>query len=217
MSSTARIVICDDHPVLLMGLRNLIESVRDLEIVGTATNGLMALRVIRETNPDIAVVDISMPDLNGIALTRRLAKEVPSVKVVILTFHEERAFLKQGLDAGARGYLLKRCASENLVHAIRAVLTGGLYVDPVLVDQVFSKHGGRRQKALKQMDALTERENDVLKLTALGFTSKEAARQLAIGVKSVETYKARGMEKLALRTRAELVRYAATQGWLSDI
>ena len=138
---------------------------------------------------------------------------------MVLTLHEDRAFLKQALDAGVRGYLLKRSAAENLIQAVRAVLTGGLYVDPAIVDRVFMKsfkHKGRHdEKSL--MPELTERETEVLKLTALGFTNKETARRLDVGVKSVETYKARGFEKLGLGTRAELVRYAAAEGWLTDI
>ena len=219
MSQRARITLCDDHPIVLAGLRNLIESEADFELVGTASNGIAALKLICETQPDIAVIDISMPDLNGIMLARRLADEVPSVKVMVLTLHEDRAFLKQALDAGVRGYLLKRSAAENFVQAARAILTGGLYVDPAIVDRVFenSSRRGRRPTGELSMPELTGREIDVLKLTALGHTNKETARRIDVGVKSVETFKARGMEKLGLKTRAELVRYAAAQGWLADV
>jgi len=215
----SRIVLCDDHPIVLAGLRNLLASEADFEVVGTASNGLAALKVISETRPDLAIVDISMPELNGIALARRISSEAPSVKVIVLTLHEDRAFLKQALDTGVRGYLLKRSAAENLIQAVRAVLTGGLYVDPAVVDRVFVSGSPRNRRPSGQLSIpeLTDRETDVLKLTALGHTTKETARRIDIGVKSVETYKARGMEKLGLKTRAELVRYAATQGWLSDI
>ena len=215
----ARIVLCDDHPIVLAGLRNLLASEADFEIVGTASNGIAALQLIYETRPDLAVVDISMPELNGIALARRISSEAPSIKVMMLTLHEDRAFLKQALDAGVRGYLLKRSAAENLIQAVRAVLTGGLYVDPAIVDLVFVSGSprSRRPSGPLSIPELTDRETDVLKLTALGHTTKETARRIDIGVKSVETYKARGMEKLGLKTRAELVRYAAAQGWLADI
>jgi DNA-binding NarL/FixJ family response regulator len=214
-----RIVLCDDHPIFLAGLRNLIASEDDFDLVGVASNGAAALKLICESRPDIAVLDISMPELNGIALARRLSDDAPSVKVMFLTLHEDRAFLRQALDAGARGYLLKRSASENLVQAARAVLIGGLYVDPAIVDLVFvnrSQHG-RRLSGQLSMPELTDREIDVLRLTALGHTNKETARRIDVGVKSVETFKARGMEKLGLKTRAELVRYAAAQGWLADL
>jgi DNA-binding NarL/FixJ family response regulator len=219
MTATSRIALCDDHPIVLNGLQNLIASEPDFEIVGTATNGLAALKLIAEKLPDIALIDISMPELNGIALARRLRQEAPSVRVVVLTVYEDRAFLKQALDAGVRGYLLKRSAAESLIQAARAVLTGGIYVDPAMADRLpvnsTPRQGRNGDKPL--MPALTERESEVLKLTALGFTNKETARRLDIGVKSVETYKARGLEKLGLSTRAELVRYASAEGWLANI
>ena len=219
MTATSRIALCDDHPIVLNGLQNLIESEPDFEIVGTATDGLAALKLIAEKLPDIALIDISMPELNGIALARRLQQEAPSVRVVVLTVYEDRAFLKQALDAGVRGYLLKRSAAESLIQAARAVLTGGIYVDPAIADRLFVNSAPRqgRNGDKRTMPALTERESEVLKLTALGFTNKETARRLDIGVKSVETYKARGLEKLGLNTRAELVRYASAEGWLANI
>lgn len=217
MTETARIVLADDHPIVLDGLRALIKTQDDLELIGEATNGLAALRIIKERKPDLAVVDISMPELNGISLGRRLAEELPAVRLLVLTLHEDRAYLKQALDAGIRGYVLKRTAAENLVAAIRAVLAGGLYVDPAIAGRVSPQNGrhGGRAGADSGLE-LTEREAEVLKLVALGFTNKEIARRLDVGVKSVETYRARGSEKLDIKTRAELVRYAAAQGWLAD-
>lgn len=189
----------------------------DINLVGEATNGATALAVIRETRPDVAIIDISMPTLNGIVLTRRIASEIPSVGVLVLTLHEDRAFVRQAFEAGARGYVLKRSAAECLVQAIHAVVVGGLYVDPAIASRMFDVTPKRvgPKNGVAGLD-LTPREGDVLKLTALGFTNKEIARQLDIGIKSVETYKARGTEKLGLKTRAELVRYAAGQGWLAD-
>ena len=219
MNGKSRIALCDDHPIVLAGLQNLIASDPDFEMVGTATSGLSALKLIVDKLPDIALIDISMPELNGIALARKLAEDAPSVRVMVLTVYEDRAFLRQALDAGVRGYLLKRSAAENLIQAARAVLTGGIYVDPAIVDRVFVNNAPRqgRNGDKPMMPALTERESEVLKLTALGFTNKETARRLDIGVKSVETYKARGLEKLGLSTRAELVRYASAEGWLANI
>jgi DNA-binding NarL/FixJ family response regulator len=219
VTEKARIVLADDHPIVLDGLRALIVAQDDLELVGEATNGLAALRIIKEQKPDLAVIDISMPELNGIALGRRLADELPAVKLLVLTLHEDRAYLKQALDAGIRGYVLKRTAAENLAAAIRAVLSGGVYVDPAIAGRMFqpnAKNGGRAGPESGSL-ALTEREAEVLKLVALGFTNKEIARRLDVGVKSIETYRARGSEKLDIKTRAELVRYAAAQGWLADV
>jgi DNA-binding NarL/FixJ family response regulator len=211
-----RIVLADDHPIVLDGLRNLIRAEPDFELVGEAASGLSALKVIRERRPDVAVLDISMPELNGIVLSRRLAGEMPGLRLLVLTLHEDRAYLNQALEAGVRGYVLKRSAVENLVQAIRAVLVGGLYIDPAIVGRVFeSKQVNKRLAARKgAAPALTDREADVLKMAALGFTNKEIASRLDVGVKSIETYKARGLEKLGLKTRAELVRYASGQGWL---
>jgi len=211
-----RIVLADDHPIVLDGLRNLIRAEPDFELVGEAASGLNALKIIREQRPDVAVLDISMPELNGIVLSRRLNGEIPALRLLILTLHEDRAYLNQALEAGVRGYVLKRSAVENLVQAIRAVLVGGLYIDPAIVGRVFeSKQINKRLAARKGVaPALTDREADVLKMAALGFTNKEIASRLDVGVKSIETYKARGLEKLGLKTRAELVRYASGQGWL---
>jgi DNA-binding NarL/FixJ family response regulator len=211
-----RIVLADDHPIVLDGLRNLIRAETDFELVGEAAGGLAALKVIREKRPDVAVLDISMPELNGIVLSRRLAGEMPGLRILVLTLHEDRAYLNQALEAGVRGYVLKRSAVENLVHAIRAVLVGGTYVDPAIVGRIVN---GKRTNAKPAANkgaapALTDREAAVLKMAALGFTNKEIASRIDVGVKSVETYKARGLEKLGLRTRAELVRYASAQGWL---
>lgn len=219
MSAAIRIILADDHPIVLSGLRNLITAQSDFELVGDASSGMAALRLVREARPDVAVVDISMPELNGILLARRLSDEMPGVRVMVLTLHEDRAYLKQALDAGVRGYVLKRSAAENLIHAIRAVMVGGLYVDPAIANRVFDAvpQRGARQPGNINIPDLTERETEVLNLVALGFTSKEIARRLDVGVKSVETYKARGTEKLGLKSRAELVRYAAAQGWLADL
>jgi DNA-binding NarL/FixJ family response regulator len=211
-----RIVLADDHPIVLDGLRNLIRAEPDLQLVGEAASGLGALKIIREQRPDVAVLDISMPELNGILLSRRLNGEMPGLRLLVLTLHEDRAYLNQALEAGVRGYVLKRSAVENLVQAIRAVMVGGLYIDPAIVGRVFeSKQVNKRLAARKGVaPALTDREADVLKMAALGFTNKEIASRLDVGVKSIETYKARGLEKLGLKTRAELVRYASGQGWL---
>jgi DNA-binding NarL/FixJ family response regulator len=216
MTEKIRIVLADDHPIVLDGLRNLIRAEPDFALVGEAASGLSALKIVREQRPDVAVLDISMPELNGIVLSRRLAGEMPALRLLVLTLHEDRAYLNQALEAGVRGYVLKRSAVENLVQAIRAVVVGGLYIDPAIVGRVFEKKQvNKRLSARKGVaPALTDREADVLKMASLGFTNKEIASRLDVGVKSIETYKARGLEKLGLKTRAELVRYASGQGWL---
>ncbi len=219
MTGKTRVTLADDHPIMLAGLRNLIEAEANLELVGEAASGLAALKLIREKLPDVAVVDISMPELNGIVLARRLAEECPAVRILVLTLHEDRAYVKQALEAGVRGYVLKRSAAENLVQAIRAVLVGGLYVDPTIATRMFERKPARAgySPATANMPDLTDREAEVLKFSALGFTNKEIASRLDVSAKTVETHKARATEKLNLKTRSELVRYAAAQGWLADI
>jgi DNA-binding NarL/FixJ family response regulator len=216
MTDKIAIVLADDHPIVLDGLRNLIRAERDFALVGEAGNGAAALRIIRDRRPDVAVLDISMPDLNGIALSRRLGAELPDVRLLMLTLHEDRAYLNQALEAGVRGYVLKRSAVENLVQAIRTVAAGQRYVDPALAARAGdgTRVNGQSAGSEKTAPPLTEREREVLKMAARGFTNKEIAGRLGVGVKSVETYKARGLEKLGLRTRAELVRYGSAQGWL---
>ena len=217
MSGKTRIILADDHPIVLNGLRNLVQGENDLDLIGEASSGITALNLIRETRPDVAVIDISMPELNGIALTRRLANEMPLVRVLVLTLHEDLAFVRQAMQAGVRGYVLKRSAAECLIQAIHAVVAGGVYVDPAIANRMIGANPKRWQNASAIGPDLTEREAGVLKLVALGFTNKEIARQFDVGVKSIETYKARGAAKLGLKTRAELVRYASRQGWLTEV
>ena len=219
MTEKTRVALADDHPIVLAGLRNLIEAEADFELVGEGTSGQSALKMIREKLPHVAIVDISMPEINGIALARRLAEECPSVRVLILTLYEDRSFLRQALAVGVRGYVLKRSAAENLVHAIRTVQHGELYIDPSLPDGLPEGMATRGDKAVQTGDmlGLTDRETSVLKYSARGLTTKEIASRLDLSAKTVETYKSRATEKLQLKTRAEIVRFAAAQGWLDDI
>jgi DNA-binding NarL/FixJ family response regulator len=218
MTATIRIVLADDHPIVLGGLRHLIGAENDLEVVGEAATGAAAFELIRAQSPDVAVIDISMPDLNGIELSRKLAALCPTSRVLVLTFHEDRAYVTQARLAGVRGYVLKRSAAENLISAIRVVRDGGFFLDPAIAEMP----GAQSARAKAPMPTRTgsqmsDREAAVVRLVALGFTNKEIASQLDVGVKTVETHKARAAEKLGLRTRADIVRYASTQGWLADM
>ncbi len=219
MSEKIRIALADDHPIVLAGLRNLIIGEADLELVGEGNSGQSALKMIRDKLPDVAIIDISMPEINGITLARRLTEECPSVRVVILTLYEERSFLRQAIAAGAKGYVLKRSAAENLVRAIRAVRLGEVYVDPSLVDDVGDSTAAQSNEPSRIGSALglTDREASVLRYSARGLTIKEIAARLELSAKTVETYKSRATEKLDLNTRAEIVRFASAQGWLEDI
>ena len=213
MKPVIRVALSDDHPIVLSGLRELINSEPDMQVVCESRNGIQARSAILEHKPDVAVIDISMPELNGIALTRQLAQEAPAVRTMLLTLHEDRTYLQQAFNAGARAYILKRSATECLISAIRSVATGAQYVDPALHLAVEST--GVVSSAPLRDAALSHREADVLKQTALGLSLKEIASHLAIGIKTVETHKSRAMDKLGLTSRVELMRYAALQGWLS--
>jgi DNA-binding NarL/FixJ family response regulator len=219
MSDKIRVALADDHPIVLAGLRNLIEAEADLELVGEASSGQSARKLIGDRLPDVAVIDISMPEINGITLARRLAEDCPGVRVIIMTLYEERSFLKQALAAGVKGYVLKRSAAENLVSAIRAVKSGAVYIDPSFGEDALDSVAVLPSRTAGTGDALglTERETSVLRYSALGLTTKEIAARLDVSSKTVETYKSRASEKLGLKTRAEIVRFAAAQGWLEDI
>jgi DNA-binding NarL/FixJ family response regulator len=220
VSERIRIVLADDHPIFLAGLRKLICGEEDFELVGEASTGLQALKLVFESKPDVAIIDISMPELNGIALSRRILEALPTVRILVLTLHEDRAYLNQALRAGVRGYLLKRSASDNLVQAVRAVMVGGLYVDPAKAGELFNSEDRKRPAggSAGSIDAeLTAREAETLKFVALGETNKEIARRFEVSVKTVETFKSRGAAKMGLKTRADIVRYAITHGWLNAV
>lgn len=217
LPSAVRVLVVDDHPVVLAGLRALIGAESDFEIVGEARDGRTALRLATQLAPDVVVLDISLPEMNGVELTAALRTGLPQCRVLILTVHEERAYLRQVLELGAGGYLLKRSVADELPRAIRAVAAGGTYLDPAVAGKVvgdLSRGSGRPQPGCSV--ELSDRESDVLRMVAGGHSNKAISSRLNISVKTVETYKARAMEKLGFRSRVELVRYAADQGWLRE-
>ena len=210
-----RIALVDDHPVVLAGIRALLLDVPDVELVGEANTGAAGLKAICECSPDIAVIDLSLPDFSGMELARRLSKRCPAVKIIALTVHEDRAYVHPVLDAGARGYLLKRSAGDELLRAIRAVNQGSLYLDPAIAEKASAKVPELASAGEDDGGELSPREEDVLKLVSQGFSNKQIGGQLEISVKSVETYKARASEKKGLHSRADIVRYGIRQGWLA--
>lgn len=207
-----RVSLADDHPFVLMGIKSLIEMEEAFEIASASSDGEAALADILASDPDVAIIDLSMPKLDGVQVIARLRAERPDLKMLALTVHEDAAYLHQVLRAGADGYLLKRSAAEEVVRAIHDVSAGYRFIDPAIAEKV-AEIASDEPPPITQ---LSEREIDVLRLLAQGFTSKEIADQLDIGVKTVETYKSRAITKLDLRSRAQIVRFAATQGWLAD-
>jgi DNA-binding NarL/FixJ family response regulator len=210
-----RVVLADDHPVVLAGVRALLQAAPEVALVGDAQTGEAALRLVLDARPDVAVIDISLPDISGVELARRLSEACPEVRLLALTVHEDRAYVQQLLQAGARGYLLKRSAAEELVRAIRALAAGGVYLDPSVAAKALP--GPEHPGSTPGGGALSQREVEVLRLTAQGLSNKEIAARLEVSIKSVETYKARAAEKLGLRTRADIVRYGASSGWLDAL
>ncbi len=209
------IFLADDHAIIREGLKALVNTQPDMNVIGEAENGISAWQKVRELQPDVAVLDISMPVSSGIQVTERIKQHCPLVKVLVLTVHEDTGYLRQALKAGASGYVLKRAVSEELIHAIRTVAAGGIYLDPALASKVVDNYIGSRSKKNESLRSdLSERETEVLRLVALGHSNKEIAAKLEISVKTVETYKARLMEKLDLHSRVDMVRYARDQGWL---
>lgn len=211
-----RIIIADDHAVLRSGLKMLLNAQKDLLVVGEATNGQEALEVVRAESPDLLLLDITMPETDGLQVLQQIKRMQPNVRVLVLTMHEEEGYLRRALEAGAAGYCPKSAADAELISAIRAVMRGNVYIHPshakILLDKMIPTPG----EANTTRAELSERERAVLKLVALGNTNQDIASQLSLSVKTVETYRARGMEKLGLASRAALVRYAMQEGWMGE-
>jgi DNA-binding NarL/FixJ family response regulator len=212
-----RIFLADDHAVVREGLKALINSQPDMQVIGEAEDGRAACQWARDLQPDIVILDVSMPHLNGAQAAEQLKRVCPNARVLALTVHEDTGYLRQLLEAGAAGYVLKRSAAEELIRAIRIVAAGGVYLDPNLAGKVVDRFVRKQSTndALQGSD-LSDRETEVLRLVAQGYSNKEIAAQLNISIKTVETYKARSIEKLGLHSRVEIVRYALQQGWLDS-
>jgi two-component system response regulator NreC len=212
-----RVVLADDHAVLRAGLRALLSLEADLEVVGEAGNGREAMELAQSLTPDVIVMDISMPEVDGLAAVRGIHEMELPCHIVILTVHAEEDYLFQTLQMGASGYVLKSSADRELMDAIRAAHRGEVFLYPSAVKKVLGEYlkGARGEGAKREYEALTSREKEVLKLTAEGFTNQEIAEKLVISPKTVDTYRQRIMEKLNLHHRSELVRYALKTGLLT--
>jgi two-component system, NarL family, response regulator NreC len=214
-----RIMIADDHAILRAGLKMLVNAQTDMEVVSEAPNGEMAVQVALETRPDVALLDLTMPGVGGMKALREMVRDCREIRVLILTMHDDPAYLRAALAAGAAGYLLKRAVDAELLAAIRAVHRGGIFVDPrlanVLVQEALQKRSAEADST-RPANILSERELQVLKLVARGYTSAEIAKQIFLGVKTIETYRSRFAEKLGLRTRSDVVRFAVQMGLLTS-
>jgi DNA-binding NarL/FixJ family response regulator len=209
-----RILLADDHATVRHGLKLLIDSQADMTVVAEAGDGLSAVQQSLQLKPDVIVMDISMPGMNGLTATKALKKAQPDAVIVTLTRHADDAYLQELLRAGVSGYVLKRSAPAELLQAIRAVAGGGQYLDSTLTARVTAGVIGRHGAAGRPVSSLTEREAEVLRLIAAGYGNKEIAGRLSLSVKTVETHKANAMRKLDLNGRIDIVKYAVLQGWL---
>lgn len=202
-----RVFLADDHPMILAGIRALLAAEKDIEVVGEASDGRTALARATILQPDIAVLDLSMPGLNGIEVVRALVSACPTCRCIILSVHDDRVYVRRILDEGAAGYVVKRSATTELVRSIRSVAEGGLYLDPAVAAQVVDHPA--------QTSALSDRERDVLRLSLTGHSNKAIASLMGIAVRTVEAHKARAITKLGVQDRVDQMRYAAEQGWLT--
>ena len=211
-----RVLLVDDHAILRAGVKALLDTEQDMRVVAEAEDGLEAISRAHEQPVDVVIMDVSLPNLGGAEATRRLLLGDPSLRVLVLSAHEELAVARMALDSGATGYVLKRSAVGELVRAVRVVAAGGTYIDPSLAGQLVSGASSKLSGGGAAVATLSEREAEVIRLIAQGLTSKEMASALGLSPRTLETYKARAMSKLNLRTRADLIRYALRSGWLSD-
>jgi two-component system, NarL family, response regulator NreC len=213
-----KVMIADDHAILRAGLRMLVNAQADMEVVSEAPDGEKAIQAARETKPDVALLDLTMPRIGGMKALQHMARDCRETRVLVLTMHDDPAYLRSALAAGAAGYLLKRAVDAELIAAIRAVHRGGVFLDPrlanIVVQDVLAK---RRTKAgeTRPTNLLSRRELQVLTLVARGYTSAEIAKLIFVGVKTIETYRSRLAEKLALRTRSDVIRFAVQMGLLT--
>lgn len=209
-----RVLLADDHAILRDGLAMLINREPDMEVVAQTDTAAGAVRLAQSAGPDVAVLDLSMPEGGGAAAAEAIRDCCPAVRVLALTRHSEHAYLRRLLQAGATGYVLKKSAAETLISALRIVAGGGTYVEPSLETAMVERT--RRRGLASDPERLTPREEEVLREVAWGRSSKEIAGILSISTKTVESYKATALEKLKLRSRTDIVRYAIARGWLSD-
>ncbi len=209
MSKKIRILLADDHAIVRQGFRLILAAEEDMEVVGEAANGREAVLRSEEFHPDVVVMDVAMPDLNGIEATRRISESLPHTRVLALSMHKDSVYVREILRAGARGYLLKDAIDKDLVSAIRSVAMGEGYISPAVSEAVLSDF---RRHVSDPIDLLSSREREILQMLAEGRTNKDIATALNLSVHTVDAHRGRIMEKLNLHSIGELVRFAMREG-----
>jgi DNA-binding NarL/FixJ family response regulator len=215
-SAPLRVLLADDHVTVRFGLRLLIDAQADMKVVAEASDGTTALRHALELTPDVVVMDISMPGTNGLVATRTLKQERPAIAVITLTRHGDDAYLQELLRAGVSGYVLKQSAPAELLQAIRVAAAGGQYLDSTLRARVVAGRLARDGMVGRSGATVTDRESEVLRLIASGYSNKEIASEMCLSVKTVEAHKANAMRKLGLAGRIDIVKYAILRGWMNN-
>ncbi len=211
-----RVLLADDHETVREGLKAVLHAQPDMEVVGEAADGQQALDAARKLRPQVVILDISMPRMNGLVATREIRQACPHTRVLALTRHAEQGYLQRLLRAGASGYILKQSRVMELPQAIRAVATGGTFIDPSIATDLIAELQREGPPADARRE-LTPRETQVLKLMAWGHSNKEIAAKLELSVKTVETHKTKAMGKLGMRSRIDVVQFAVLEGWLKDL
>jgi DNA-binding NarL/FixJ family response regulator len=213
-----RILIVEDHEMMREGIKLLVESQADMEVVGEAGDGRIAIELAQQLQPDIVVMDISMPELNGLKASAKLKRILPDIKILTLTRHTDEAYLHELLQAGVSGYVLKQSAPTELISAIQAVASGKGYLDPKITSKVFASYNEKRSKLRGETggEQVTGRELEALRHIALGYSNIEIAEKLDISVKTVEAHKANALKKLNMQTRKDIIRYAILKGWMQE-
>jgi DNA-binding NarL/FixJ family response regulator len=215
MMSPCRIVLADDHVLVRQGIRKLIEESPDLQVVGEASDGSELLELLRNVKAELAILDITVPNISGIEATQRVKAIYPGLKVLILTMHKGRELLEHAIAAGANGYLLKEDAPRELLNAIKTIQQGGVYISPLIVPYLKEFYVQRHRK-VNQPDLLTARETEVLKLVAEGKSSKEIAAILCLSIRTVDNHRSNIMRKLNITKNTDLVRYALSMGYIQS-
>jgi len=217
MAEKLRILLAEDHQIVREGIKLLVDAQPDMEVVGEADNGEVCIQKADELKPDLIVMDISMPSMNGLRATKRLRSMSSNVKILTLTRHTDDGYLQQLIGAGSNGYVLKQSAPTELINAIRSVAAGKAYLDPSLAQKVMGGYATRSGSMRGEgKGVLTDRENEVIRLIALGYSNKEIGGKIELSVKTIEAHKANAMRKLHISSRIDIVRYAILRNWLQD-